>query len=188
MLGGGLLAITVLMGCRPEAQDSPVLVLVNGKPITQSEFDYRWAALPESTQARYKLEGGKRKFLDDLVSRELLLQEARKRGLDRSLSVRDRVERYREQLVLDELMNQTVKTEVKVSDAELEAYSVSHAAGPPLDATARERLRHELFAEKHRQRYEELLARLRATATIRMADASKFVIQDAGRLPSATTP
>lgn len=188
MLGGGLLSIAVLTACKPEAQDSPVLVLVNGKPITQAEFDYRWAALSESTQARYKHEGGKRKFLDDLVSRELLLQEARKRGLDRSLSVRDRVERYREQLVLDELMNQTVKTEVKVSDAELEAYSVSHAAGTTLDATARERLRHELFAEKHRQRYEELLARLRATATIRMADASKFVIQDAGRLPSATTP
>ena len=76
-------ALLGLPGCTPAASDeSPVLAVVNGKPITQSEFDVRWAELPESRQVRYQREGGKKKFLEDMIARELLLQEARRLGLD----------------------------------------------------------------------------------------------------------
>src|SRR5438132_14118933 len=66
---GGLLACLVLAfaGCAPASQDSPVLVIVNGKPITQREFDFRWSELQESTKARYPKEGGKRKFQVDMI-------------------------------------------------------------------------------------------------------------------------
>lgn len=192
---GGILAIAfaclaiALPGCEPAALDSPVVVIVNGKPITQSEFDYRWSDLPESTRARYRSEGGKRKFLDDLISRELLLQEARRFGLDRSPSIRERTERFKEQLVLDELINEAIKGTAQVTDAELDAYTASHAAGtPPIEPARRDRLRQELYAEKHRKRYEEFVSKLRGAATIRMADASRLVLQDGGGLPPASTP
>ena len=55
-------------------------------------------------------------------------------------------------------------------------------------AAVRERLRQELYAEKQRQRFEALLAKLRGTAAIRMADASRFVTEDAGPLPVAPAP
>ena len=41
--------------------------LVNGKPITQTEFDNEWNDLPEATKARYEKEGGKQVFLKELV-------------------------------------------------------------------------------------------------------------------------
>jgi len=52
----------------------------------------------------------------------------------------------------------------------------------------RERLRQELYAEKSRQRFAALLAKLRATAAIRMADASRFVTEDGGRPAAAPSP
>jgi peptidyl-prolyl cis-trans isomerase C len=115
-----------LAGCAPR-QDGAVVVIVNGRPITLSEFEFRWSELSEATRARYEKEGGKRKFLDDLITRELLMQEARKQGLDQSQSIRERTQRYKEQLILDELLKDTIKTKVEVSKEELEAYFAQHA-------------------------------------------------------------
>jgi len=130
---GALLACLMLAfaGCAPASQDSPVLVIVNGKPITQREFDFRWSELPESTKARYQKEGGKRKFLDDLIGRELLMQQARKLGLDQSQAIRERLQRFKEQAILDELLQQVLKNHIEIPKDELEAYYVAQGAVLP---------------------------------------------------------
>lgn len=120
-----------LAGCGPASQDSQVLVIVNGKPITQREFDFRWSELPESTKARYQKEGGKRKFLDDLIGRELLMQQARKLGLEQSQVIRERLQRFKEQVILDELLQQVLKDQIEIPKDELEAYYTSHDAVLP---------------------------------------------------------
>jgi peptidyl-prolyl cis-trans isomerase C len=96
VIGGSLL----FAGCSPPPEEG-VLALVNGRQVTQTEFDIRWGELAEATRARYEKEGGKRLFLDELITRELLMQEARKLGLDQNDAIRDRTQRYREQLILD---------------------------------------------------------------------------------------
>lgn len=282
-----LAAFIGLAGCTPGADESPVLVIVNGKPVTQNEFEYRWSELPASVQARYKSEGGRRKFLDDLISRELLLQEARKLGLDRTPRAIERLERVKEQLALDDLMKAAVTAQVALTKDELEGYYEIHQAelhaadqiraahilvkseeqardlkrqldlgmdfaklalrfsldqatkyrggdlgsyrpgwvepavntalsalkpgmvSEPVEtasgfhlvkligrepegavevAAVRERLRQELYAEKERQQFEALLSKLRGTAAIRMADASRFVTEDAGPPPADPAP
>ena len=52
------------------------MAFVNGKPITQTEFDHEWRDLADATKARYEKEGGRQVFLKELVDHELLLQEA----------------------------------------------------------------------------------------------------------------
>ncbi|MSR24472.1 MAG: hypothetical protein EXR96_05215 [Nitrospiraceae bacterium] len=122
-------AMLGMPGCTPAASDeSPVLAVVNGKPITQSEFDVRWAELPESRQVRYQRKGGKKKFLEDMIARELLLQEARRLGLDQTTEVRERAQRFQEQLALDELVREMAKTHGQVNQEEMEAYYVAHSS------------------------------------------------------------
>lgn len=118
-------------GCSPSSQEPLALAIVNGKPITESEFEFRWSELSETARARYNSEGGKRKFLDELIARELLLQEARKRGLDQSPEFRERLERVKERLMLEELMKEAVKVKVELSDDEVEAYYASRADALP---------------------------------------------------------
>ncbi|MGH7230428.1 MAG: peptidylprolyl isomerase [Nitrospiraceae bacterium] len=122
----GLLAAW-LGGCAP-SQEPPALAMVNGKPITQDEFEYRWSELPVATRDLYESQGGKKKFLDDLISREILLQEARRMGLGHSLALQERLERVKEQLMLDELMKEAVAATVQISDPELNAYYDLHRA------------------------------------------------------------
>ncbi|MDH4187001.1 MAG: peptidylprolyl isomerase [Nitrospira sp.] len=115
-----------LPGCTPPPEEG-VIALVNGRQITQSEFDLRWGELADATRARYEKEGGKRLFLNELITRELLMQEARKQGLDQSDAIRDRAQRYREQLILDELLKDRIKAKIELSKEELDAFYDKHA-------------------------------------------------------------
>jgi peptidyl-prolyl cis-trans isomerase C len=122
-IGGSLLLLT---SCTPPPEEN-VLALVNGRQITQIEFETRWAELAEATRARYEKDGGKRRFLDELITRELLMQEARKQGLDQNDAIRDRAQRYREQLILDELLKDRIKAKIELSKEELDAFYEKHA-------------------------------------------------------------
>lgn len=270
--------IVFVVGCAAEAPETPTIVVVNGKPITQSELDYRWSELPDTMRVRYQSQGGKRRFLDDLITRELLLQEARRQGLEHTLPVLERVERLKEQVLLDELINDLAQAHRDVNDAELDAYLDAHSAimahqikgaqilvateaqakdlkrqmergadfgklaqrysldegtkakggefgvyrkgvvaselepvllalkpgavSEPIlspagyhlvkvlsrDAeevaaarAARQRLKQEVLAEKRRKRVEDMLAKLRASATIRMADVSVLAVEESPR-------
>lgn len=276
----GFCTIGPLAACTEPPQDEPIVAMINGRSITQSEFDMRWAELSEATRARYEKEGGKRRFLDELIMRELLMQEARKQGLDQADDIREKTLRYREQLILDELLKDRIKTKVEVSKEELDAYLGKHAnqllanpkvqvsvmllpnvyaakdlkrqvegggnftrfalrysidersrakggdLGPyrkgllepelealipslhagvvsdpvktdkgyylmkvsPLepeilqaDQAIRERLRQELLAEKRRKRLDDIFAELRSGATIRLADAARYVTDEPAR-------
>ncbi|HEX2055480.1 MAG TPA: peptidylprolyl isomerase [Nitrospiraceae bacterium] len=274
-----LLSITVPLwtGCMQPQQDDPVVAMINGRAITQPEFDIRWNDLSPATRARYEKEGGKRRFLDELIMRELLIQEARKQGLDQSDEIREKTQRYKEQLILDEVLKDRIKTRVDVSKEEMDAYFLKHAdqllanpkvqvsimllpniyaakdlkrqvesggnfakfaarysideksrskggdLGPyrkglvepdldqviqtlrpgvisepvktdrgyylvkvsPLepeilqaDQATRERLRQELLAEKRRSRLDDMFSELKAGATIRLADAARYVTDE----------
>ncbi|MEY4705564.1 MAG: hypothetical protein RL042_1769 [Nitrospirota bacterium] len=122
-IGGSLFLLT---GCT-QPPDEAVLALVNGRQITQHEFEARWGELSDAARARYEKEGGRHRFLDELITRELLMQEARKQGLDRNDVIRDRAQRYREQLILDELLKDRIKAKIELSQEELDAFYQKHA-------------------------------------------------------------
>ena len=272
-----------LSGCPRPSQDADVLVIINGKPITLNEFNRRWASLPTSAQARYRASGGDRRLLEEMIGEELLMQEARRLGLDQSPMVRDSLERLKEKLVLDELVKHALADADLVSEEEVDAYMAAHpndfrppeqvriahivvptlaeakdikrryeqgtdfstlatrfsrdstsrahggelgsyktGDGPAVEESAfihlkpgavsdpiesetgfrlvkllvreptdqkkvamiRHKLKQELRAEKRRKRFDEFTKELRARAMIRMAEASKLVIQDTGIPPS----
>jgi peptidyl-prolyl cis-trans isomerase C len=123
-VGGMLLLLT---SCTQPPSEERVVAFVNGRPITQTEFDIEWAELPEATRARYEKEGGKPRLLSELVTRELLMQEARKQGLDQNDQIRERARRYKEKLMLDELLKDRIKTKIELTKEELDAYYEKHA-------------------------------------------------------------
>ena len=117
---------SALSGCG-EQQEEQVVALVNGRTITLTEFDLRWGELSPATRSRYEKDGGKRRFLEELITRELLMQEGRRRGLDHDEVIRDKTQRYKEQLILDELLKDKLQSKVEVTQAELDAYYEKHA-------------------------------------------------------------
>lgn len=123
-VGGTLVLLT---SCTQPQTEERVVAFVNGRPISQAEFDRKWAELPDATRARYEKEGGRRAFLDEVVDEELLLQEARRQGLDQTDAFRDRVRRYKEKLLKDELLKDRMKAQIDLTKEELDRYYEQHA-------------------------------------------------------------
>ncbi len=111
LLGGCLLT---LAHCT-QTPDERVLAVINNRHITQHEFEMRWEGLPDTSKIEYEKDGGRMRFLDELITRELLIQEARKQGLDQTVGIRERAQRYREELLLNELLNAQVKSTVTLT-------------------------------------------------------------------------
>ena len=109
------------------ADPSKALAVINGKEITVGEFDLRWSQMPESARQSYASPEGRKKFLEELITRELLLQEAKKRGLDRDRALVERVERFKERSILDNLMKEEVDARVTVTQDEIKAFYTVHA-------------------------------------------------------------
>ncbi|PIU30213.1 hypothetical protein COT07_01875 [Candidatus Woesearchaeota archaeon CG07_land_8_20_14_0_80_44_23] len=84
---------------------SPVIASVNGKPITQAEFDRRFSVflfvkgIPES----YKNSMDRKTILGQVITEDALLQEARKEGIS--------VTQEQARATLDEAINQSALTE-----------------------------------------------------------------------------
>jgi len=127
-LASGMIGWTLLLltGCTPPQTEERVVAFVNGRPIAQSEFDRKWDELPEATRARYEKEGGKQAFLKVVVDDELLMQEARRQGLDQTDSFRDRVRYFKEKLLKDELLKDRMKDTVELTKEELDRYYAQH--------------------------------------------------------------
>lgn len=101
---------------------SKALAVINGKEITASEFDLRWSQVPEFARKTYAGTDGRRKFLDELITRELLLQEAKKRGIDRDRAFQERLERIKERNMLDGLIREEVDARITATPDEMKAY------------------------------------------------------------------
>jgi peptidyl-prolyl cis-trans isomerase C len=122
-----LLAVFSACSDKPDAS-SKALAIINGKEITASEFDLRWSQIPDYARKTFAGPEGRKKFLEELINHELLLQEAKKRGFDRDRAFLERVERFRERSLLERLRIEEVDSQVKFTREEMKAYYAANAA------------------------------------------------------------
>ena len=102
----------MLSGCT-ERQEEPVVALVNGRAITQREFEMRWNELSKATRARYEKEGGKRQISGRTDHPRAADAGSPAPGLDQDDAIRDKTQRYKEQLILDELLKDRSRSKVE---------------------------------------------------------------------------
>ncbi|NVI98764.1 peptidylprolyl isomerase [Myxococcus sp. AM009] len=90
-VGTASLAVSLTLGvggcdrgkpASPQKSEGPVVAVVGDGNITQQEFEAKLAEQPAFVRTRYASQEKKREFLDNLVRFELLVQEARRRGMD----------------------------------------------------------------------------------------------------------
>lgn len=119
-----VLAVLVLMFSSANAQEEKakgeeILADVNGVKITMGDFEEEVAGLP--AQYQRAIGANKRKFLDELILRELLSQEAIGKGLDKDKEVISALEKLKKRLVAQKLVEKVIE-DISVSDDELKKY------------------------------------------------------------------
>lgn len=94
------------------ANTASIVAMVNGKAITQTDYDKLAADNSSKSLSREQL-------IDDLVMRELIMQDGISKHVDKDQKLIDDVEKVRRQLII----NNTVKKQIEdnpVTDAELQ--------------------------------------------------------------------
>ncbi|MBW2038999.1 MAG: peptidylprolyl isomerase [Deltaproteobacteria bacterium] len=107
---------------KAESPKGKELAKVNDREITLEEFNQEMEHLPTYLKPMMVSAEARKEFLQNLIDRELLLQEAKKRGLDRDKQILAKLERFKQGLVIEALLGELFKGKDEVSDEEVEAY------------------------------------------------------------------
>ena len=99
-----------------------VLAEVNGATITDADFYKEQESLPPYLKPMTETPEGKREMLDTMVVRELIVQQAKKDGIDKSPEVAAKLEDLKKRVVVEAFLKKKVEESANVSDAELQEF------------------------------------------------------------------
>lgn len=101
--------------------DKKILAVVNGREITQRDFDMIVSKYPAEQQAFFKTDDGKKQMLEQIISWEIMFNHAVSEGLDNTEEFKAQLEDAR-RAILTQMAIQKVVSEVKVEEEELKEY------------------------------------------------------------------
>jgi peptidyl-prolyl cis-trans isomerase C len=100
-------AVLLLLSPVAFAADADVVVTVNGQPVTQADLESYSAERPGAPREQ---------VLDELVARELIYQDALKRGLDKDAGVKREIAEMRERVLMAAAVRQAVEQKPVTED------------------------------------------------------------------------
>jgi len=99
------------------------LVRINNVSISLEEFRQMSEKQPLEGKIRLVSEKGLREFLENyVITREVLYQDAKKKGLDKKKEILVRVEDFKRAMVIDALLEEELRGKDEVSDSEVQKY------------------------------------------------------------------
>ena len=115
-----LIAVALIAFTSCAKDDSnKVLAKVGSRKIKVGDFREAYMKIPPAYLPKEGGVAGRKQVLDDLVSKELLVLEARERGLDKDAEISRNMEKMKEQVLLRDLYDREVNTKAKVVEKEL---------------------------------------------------------------------
>lgn len=135
-----------------------VLAVVDGESLTEAALLKEVENLPPYVRPILETAAGRAQFLESVITRNLLMREALRRGIDRRPEVADRIGMARKSIVLEALLRDVAEKAPGLSD---EALRKIYDADPALHQVGeRVRVSHMLFRDKARAL--EILRRAKA--------------------------
>ena len=119
-----LLAVAFLWGCEQDAEEI-VLARVGDGVITAAQLRDFESRLPENLRIQ---KAGAEVYLDylqDIIDKELFIQEARKRGLQERQEVARKVEREKTERILRTFLEREIHANISIADKELLAHQAA---------------------------------------------------------------
>ena len=130
-------------------QQGKVLAVVDGQPLTEAALLKEAESLPPYVRTILETAQGRAQFLESVITRDLMMREALRRGIDRRPEVADRIAMARKSIVLEALLRDVAEKAPGLSDAALRKI---YDANPSLHQVGeRVRVSHMLFRDKGRQ-------------------------------------
>lgn len=98
--------VVCFFSCSPKSTrdaGAPIALQVGSRGFTEADLEALVQSQPEPLRTHYKTESGRKVFIDQLVRTELLVQEAKRQGLDKDPLVQGMVDRLLVQKLSEKL-------------------------------------------------------------------------------------
>ncbi|MBI5416558.1 hypothetical protein HZA55_01195 [Candidatus Poribacteria bacterium] len=172
--------ITDLEGKEPKKVDnSAVVAKVGQKEITIKELERVIDALPDPVKKMYQKDKTKKmEFLGQYISRELLLNTAKRKNMDKDPAINDRMIEIKKELLIQRLLDEEVEKNIKISESDIKLYYETHKDEFKEKDKDKEKIKKfdevkaQIENNVHRQKYEELYKAL----LVRMQTAEEVKI------------
>ncbi|HMK61560.1 MAG TPA: peptidylprolyl isomerase [Dissulfurispiraceae bacterium] len=124
-----LLCLGLLMSCSQgvdSKKQGEVVAKIDGSVITTKDIEQEINALPEFAREFFKGQEGTSRLVDELVKKELLYAEAKKRGLDKDEEFQRKFEEAKKNALITRLLEKELKSLPQVTDKEVKDYYDAH--------------------------------------------------------------
>ncbi len=116
--------IIILSGCSKVSNN--VIAKIGSEKIMLDEFKRRLNEIPPYYEGFLSTKWGKKQFLEGLIKEKLLLIKAKQLGIDKRHQIKERIKAFKQELLLEEIINDLKKKEIAVSDKEIMDYYNAH--------------------------------------------------------------
>lgn len=117
-----LVSIIFVASCTKGETKSNVIAKVGNKSITQADLQAEIQALPPEAKMFFQGPEGISRLVDEIINKELLYLEAKKRGLDKDKEFQRQLEEFKKLTLINQLLKKEMETASKISDKELKDY------------------------------------------------------------------
>jgi peptidyl-prolyl cis-trans isomerase C len=112
--------------CAKDSSQKTYVAKIDGTIITKEDAQAEINNLPEVAKDFFKGQEGAARFVDELVKKELLYIEAKKRGWDKGADFQRKVEEFKKITLINQLLDKEIEALSKVTDKEIKEYYDKH--------------------------------------------------------------
>lgn len=125
-----IMSVVAIAGCNPKTPTAgkdgksagQTLAEVNGTVITTEDFKKEVETLPPYLKPMTETLEGKKEMLETMVIRELILQEAKKEGVESSPAVAEKLADLKKRVVVEAYLKKKVEEQSNISDDEMKKF------------------------------------------------------------------
>lgn len=116
-----ILALVIIWGCSKKDSDK-YIAKAGSVVITKEDLDKEIANLPDFAKQMFENGSGIENLVDEMVKREILYQEAKKKGYEKDSMYPSRLENAKKAILIDYLLEKEVDKKVVVSEQEIKDF------------------------------------------------------------------
>lgn len=118
-----VMAVIFIASCaRDDGQKGVYVAKINGVSITKEDVMEEMNNLPDIAREFFKGQEGVERFVDELIKKEMLYIEAKKRGLDKNKEFERQVEEFKKITLINKLLEQEMEALAKVTEQDMKDY------------------------------------------------------------------
>jgi peptidyl-prolyl cis-trans isomerase C len=103
-------------------KEGEYLARINKATISAEDVNKEFSLLPPEIRQMYMTADGMGSLLDELIKKEVLYQEALKRGYDKKPDFAEQVREFNKRLMIEHLLSDEIEDKAVVSDAEVKEF------------------------------------------------------------------